>query len=303
MGLTIPNLDRYDFETLKQEAMAKLPAYSSRWTEYNASDPGVTMLELLAWMGDINSYRLNHLGAEHYLAFLSLLNAEKETQEKETDEEETEEENTEHQSEQHIQEAFLALREDLSTPSKAVTLQDYEYLAGQTADVALAKVKAEAYPEENRVSLLIVPYSKKKSPQPTKEMRDKVLEFLNDKKLLTTRLEMVEKVSYVPVNVTLRLQTRFGDSDLLRSEIETLLEAFLHPLYGGMEGRGWEFGEDVHVSHIYLLLKQLKEIEKIESIYFSSSHAVTVSVPTMHLPQSGRHSVTVSSIQVPGVCS
>ena len=130
-----------------------------------------------------------------------------------------------------------------------------------------------------------------------------MLEFLNDKKLLTTRLEMVEKVSYVPVNVTLRLQTRFGDSDLLRSEIETLLEAFLHPLYGGMECRGWEFGEDVHVSHIYLLLKQLKEIEKIESIYFSSSHVVTVSVPTMHLPQSGRHSVTVSSIQVPGVCS
>ena len=301
MGLIIPNLDRYDFETLKQEAMAKLPAYSSSWTQYNASDPGVTMLELLAWMADINSYRLNHLGEEHYLAFLSLLNAEKD--EEETDEEETDKEETEHQSEYHIQEAFLALREELAIPSKAVTLKDYEYLAGQTAEVSLAKVKANANPEENIVSLMIVPQSKEKSPQPTKEMREKVLAFLNEKKLLTTRLEMVEKVKYVPVNVTLELQTRFADPDLLRSEIETLLETFLHPLYGGVAGKGWEFGEDIHISHIYLMLKQFTEIEKIDSIYFSSSQAVSVSVPDMYLPQSGSHRVSVSSIKVPGVCS
>lgn len=297
MGLTIPNLDRYDFETLKKEAMAKLPAYSSRWTEYNASDPGVTILELLAWMADINSYRLNHLGEEHYLAFLSLLNAKKEIEEEDEDKDEDEDE-TEHHSEQHIQEAFLALCEELSIPSKAVTLQDYEYLAKETPDVDLAKVKAEAYREENKVSVLIVPSPSSKKNNPKEKVRD----FLNDKKLLTTRLEVVDDVSYVPVNVTLRLQTRFADPDLLRSEIETLLETFLHPLYGGVEGKGWGFGEDVHVSHIYLLLKQLKEIEKIESIYFSSNHAVTVAIPAMHLLKSGRHQVTVNSIKVLGVC-
>jgi len=156
MGLTIPNLDRYEFETLKKEAMAKLPAYSSKWTEYNASDPGVTMLELLAWMTDINSYRLNHLGKEHYLAFLSLLDPEKEAQEKDED---ANEERTEQYSEEHIQEAFLALREALSLPLKAVTLQDYEYLAMTTPDVDLAKVKAVAYPEQNKVSVLIIPSS------------------------------------------------------------------------------------------------------------------------------------------------
>ena len=65
MSLVIPNLDTKDFEQLMKEALAKLPAYNDKWTEYNASDPGITIIELLAWITDVNSYRLNLLGDEH----------------------------------------------------------------------------------------------------------------------------------------------------------------------------------------------------------------------------------------------
>lgn len=283
MGLTIPNLDRYDFETVKEEVMAKLPAYSSRWTEYNASDPGVTLLELLAWMADINSYRLNHLGEEHYRAFLSLLDAEK-------------------TSEQSLQEAFLALKETLAIPGKAVTLKDFEYLAKATPDVTLAKVKAKAYPDENRVSVVIVPDSDGQRPGVRKAIREKVTAFLETKKLLTTRVEVTDNVSYVPVNVRLHLHTRLGDPDLLRQEVEVLLKKFLDPLHGGVENKGWDFGEDIHVSHIYMMLKEVKEIEKIDMIYFSSGQAVSVTVPAMSLPTSGRHFVQVKSIKALGDC-
>jgi len=73
MGLTIPNLDSGDFDALMREATAKLPALAGGWTEYNPSDPGTTILELLAWMSDIDAYRLNRLRREHELGFLQLL--------------------------------------------------------------------------------------------------------------------------------------------------------------------------------------------------------------------------------------
>jgi len=56
MGLEIPNLDTNDFKILMEEGLARLPAYADRWTDYNSSDPGITIIELLAWMADINSY-------------------------------------------------------------------------------------------------------------------------------------------------------------------------------------------------------------------------------------------------------
>jgi len=290
MGLEIPNLDQKDFETFRAEALAKLPSYCRQWTEYNASDPGITIVELLSWMGDINSYRLNHLGEEHYLAFLALLG--KDIPKKETPE-----------KDESIGEAFLNLSETLSLPSKAVTLKDYEYLALHTEGVDLLKCKAMVDEEvENQVSVLIVLDSQGKSDAWIEEMKKKVRLHLDEKRLLTTRVKIEEKVDYVPVNVHIRVKTRYADPDLLRAKIESVLESFLHSHYGGSDGKGWEFGEDVHISHLYLLLKEIKEIEKIDFIYFSEDQAVKVTVPKMSLPRSGRHKVTVQSIKVLGVC-
>lgn len=292
MGLEIPNLDQKDFASFREEALAKLPSYCSQWSEYNISDPGITIVELLSWMGDINGYRLNHLGEEHYQAFLALLGTK-------TGENES------------IQEAFLNYGKDLALPSKAVTLQDYEYLALQTKDLndnneevlVLAKCRAMVDKDsENQVSVLIVPHSEGNSPQPTAELIDKVELLLDEKRLLTTRVKMIETVAYVPVNVHLKVKTRYADPDLLKEEIQILLQRFLHPLYGGLNGQGWEFGEDIHISHIYSLLTKVKGIEKIDEIYFSSSHAVKVSVAEMSLPNSGNHKLSVESIKVLGVC-
>ncbi len=292
MGLEIPNLDQKDFASFREEALAKLPSYCSQWSEYNISDPGITIVELLSWMGDINAYRLNHLGEEHYQAFLALLG-------------------TKREKKQSIQEAFLNYEKNLSLPSKAVTLEDYEYLALETKDLdenseevrVVAKCRAMVDKEsENQVSILIVPHSERNTPQPSKELIDKVETLLDKKRLLTTRIKMIETVTYVPVNVHLKVKTRYFDPDLLEVEIQTLLEHFLHPLYGGLNGQGWEFGEDVHISHLYRLLTKVKGIEKIEEIYFSSSHAVKVSVSEMSLPHSGNHDLSVESIDVLGVC-
>lgn len=73
MALTIPNLDTKDFKQFVNESQASLPALAPEWTDYNLSDPGITLLELFSWLSDINIYRLNRVNNKHLLNYLKLL--------------------------------------------------------------------------------------------------------------------------------------------------------------------------------------------------------------------------------------
>jgi predicted phage baseplate assembly protein len=73
--LTIPNptLDDTSFEQLVDEAKKKIQVYSSVWTDWNYSDPGITFIELFAWLADMQIYSLNRITEKNYLRFLKLL--------------------------------------------------------------------------------------------------------------------------------------------------------------------------------------------------------------------------------------
>lgn len=73
MALTIPNLDTKDFKQFVKENQVSLPALAPEWTDYNLSDPGITLLELFSWLSDINIYRLNRVDNKHLLKYLKLL--------------------------------------------------------------------------------------------------------------------------------------------------------------------------------------------------------------------------------------
>src|SRR3954471_1888524 len=43
------------------------------WTEHNVSDPGITLIELFAWMTEMTIYRLNRVPDKLHVALLELL--------------------------------------------------------------------------------------------------------------------------------------------------------------------------------------------------------------------------------------
>ena len=49
MSLPVPNLDDRSWKQIVDEAVRLIPRYCPEWTNHNASDPGVTLLELYAW--------------------------------------------------------------------------------------------------------------------------------------------------------------------------------------------------------------------------------------------------------------
>src|SRR5262245_6845013 len=73
MPLNIPNLDDRTYADLVQEALAMLPSYAPEWTNHNPSDPGITLIELLAYFTEMLIYRLNRVTRENKLKFLWLL--------------------------------------------------------------------------------------------------------------------------------------------------------------------------------------------------------------------------------------
>jgi predicted phage baseplate assembly protein len=73
MPLPVPNLDDRKFQDILDEARRLIPRYCPEWTDHNLSDPGITLLELFAWMTDMLLYRLNRVPEKNYLKFLDLI--------------------------------------------------------------------------------------------------------------------------------------------------------------------------------------------------------------------------------------
>ena len=72
----IPKLDDRTFEELVRELQLRIPRYAPEWTDYNDSDPGMTLLQLFAWLTETLQYRLNRVPERSYLKFLQLLGLE-----------------------------------------------------------------------------------------------------------------------------------------------------------------------------------------------------------------------------------
>ncbi|HUG48101.1 MAG TPA: putative baseplate assembly protein [Candidatus Limnocylindria bacterium] len=73
MTLPAPNLDDRRFQDLVDDAKRLVQQRTGRWTDHNVHDPGVTLLEAVAWMTDQLLYRLNRVPERNYLKFLELI--------------------------------------------------------------------------------------------------------------------------------------------------------------------------------------------------------------------------------------
>ncbi len=73
MALITRNLDDRTFQGIVDEAKKKINLYCPEWTDHNVSDPGVTLIELFAWMMEAALYRLNQVPDKHYVKLMELL--------------------------------------------------------------------------------------------------------------------------------------------------------------------------------------------------------------------------------------
>jgi predicted phage baseplate assembly protein len=73
MRLPDVTLDDRTFQDLVNEARIRINQTCPEWTEHNVSDPGITLIELFAWMTDMIVYRLNRIPDKLHVALMELM--------------------------------------------------------------------------------------------------------------------------------------------------------------------------------------------------------------------------------------
>ncbi len=75
MPIPLPDLDDRRWSDLVDQGRALIPLHAPEWTDHNASDPGITLMEMFASVAEMDIYRLNRLTRAQRLRMLALLDA------------------------------------------------------------------------------------------------------------------------------------------------------------------------------------------------------------------------------------
>ena len=76
MALPEIQLDDRRFEEIVAEARRRIPGYTPEWTDLNDSDPGMTLVQMFAWLAEMIIWRLNKVPDKAFVKFLDLLGIE-----------------------------------------------------------------------------------------------------------------------------------------------------------------------------------------------------------------------------------
>lgn len=71
--LPIPELSKKHFQEIFEESKKKIPALTKEWTDFNYHDPGITILQLFAWLFEMQNFYADAIGDEHEYKYLKLL--------------------------------------------------------------------------------------------------------------------------------------------------------------------------------------------------------------------------------------
>jgi hypothetical protein len=77
MPIKPPNLDDRRYEDILAEARSLIPQYCPEWTNLGDADPGMTLVQLFAWMTELTIYRLNRVPDKTYIHFLNFIGEER----------------------------------------------------------------------------------------------------------------------------------------------------------------------------------------------------------------------------------
>ena len=157
---------------------------------------------------------------------------------------------------------------------RAVTIEDYEDLALlATSEVARALLRAAARSRRRSawarcvlpgaVSVIVVPRTSDVKPLPTLDLLSRVKDFLAACAPATAVIVVVGPL-YVRVDVRadVALSSPQGASAVERAMRDRLAD-FLHPLTGGLDGKGWDFGRAPHRSDFFALVEAVPGVDHV----------------------------------------
>lgn len=272
MPVPVPELDDRTFDQLATEARSLIPKYFPEWTDSNPSDPGITILELFAFLVEAAIYQVNRIPDRSLRHFAELIGVSG-------------------QEGSSVDEALREALTALGLRNRAVLKQELENLAMQaSASVARAVVTVDAVstqtvsPDEQLTNVIILPTGSTGStslsacdnvPTPTDSLRETVFEYLASRRLITSRVHVVGP-PYRPVSIEATVvwdRGHLGKSALAAS-VQQDIDAFLSPLVGGANGQGWEVGRSLYRSELYQRIQGIPGVDHVKRLLLNGDDTI-----------------------------
>jgi len=270
----LTGLDDRSFDELVREALALLPIHAPEWTNHNPSDPGITVLELLAYFTEMLLFRLGRVSRDSKLAFLRLLTAD--------DAHADEWRSLQSGTISEIETAIASAVRELAHVDCAVTADDFEQLALQAmreAKMEAGAVRVLCVPEfdfecagaakksgVDHVSIVVAPRIR----LPDGELRmllQAIRDFLQTRALLTTRLHVVEaRYLHVAISVAVIPRSGYLHEDVARGVVAALQQHFGSDVDETPQAQDWPFGRAFYLNEVVEVVDRLEMIDWVENV-------------------------------------
>ncbi|MCM5680491.1 putative baseplate assembly protein [Schlegelella sp. S2-27] len=194
---------------------------------------------------------------------------------------------------------------------RAVSFEDYEWLARE-ASPDVARVRAlpleglDGRGARGFVGLVLVPHSVDPAPVPSRELVARVLDHLRRRAPAGVAGGIRSVMpSYVRVGVRAEiLPVSAQEAGRVEARVRERLARYLHPLSGGADGRGWQFGEPVDLSGVAALVEHTPGVDAVHFLQLmvgSAVHGDFVPVSPQQLPAPGESQLKILVPSVPYV--
>ena len=192
-----------------------------------------------------------------------------------------------------IQEAILRAKMELKIPFRAVTAEDFEFIAEATPGLRVARAKAKVSSDnDNEVIVVVVPHSPSEKATPGSGFMRTVCEHIDMHRLITTNIK-VDKPNYVRVSVNATIKVKSGaNAEVVRGRVENAIDGFLSPLKGGPEGDGWPFGRSVYRSEVYEVIEEVEGVDCVSKLSISGAMG-DLDIGDLDLVYPSRHNIEI----------
>ena len=174
--------------------------------------------------------------------------------------------------EETLDEAKKRAPRSIKSRCRAVTAEDFEYLAMQAATIKRAKALPLFHPDfpgvkvPGAITVIVVPDSDDPTPQPSEGTLRTVCAYLDQRRLLTTELYVI-KPAYQRVEIEADIVVS-DNADLaeIKKRVEQIIKDYFHPLKGGEDGLGWPFGGTIFYSRLSQRIFTVTGVESISTL-------------------------------------
>jgi hypothetical protein len=185
--------------------------------------------------------------------------------------------------------------------NRGISAQDLEWIALE-ASPEVARVHCmpltgpDGRAQRGWVTLLVVPNALDPQPALTDELVQEVQSYVAACVPPGMRIR-VTGPQYTLVSIrSIVIPAEADNAAIVEANVRAALNTFLHPLHGGRDGRGWNFGEPVRLSHVAAIIEGVDGVEHAESTELQADGVLggmSLTIPRDRLVAAGPHELVL----------